>query len=229
VRIGELTFEFIRKPIKNLHISVLPPTGALRVAAPEAMTDTAVRMAVVKRIPWIKKQQAAFLQQARESARELVSGETHYLWGKRYRLEVLETAGKHRLEVGHQRFKLNVTPDTRVENRLKVIEAYYRQALKDQLAVLLPLWSTRLGVIVHDLRIQKMKTKWGSCAIENRRLIINLELAKKPIECLEYVLVHELAHLLERKHSERFVHILNQHLPDWQERKALLSVYPLSD
>lgn len=229
MRIGELTFEFIRKPIKNLHISVLPPTGALRVAAPEAMTDTAVRMAVVKRIPWIKKQQAAFLQQARESARELVSGETHYLWGKRYRLEVLETAGKHRLEVGHQRFKLNVTPDTRVENRLKVIEAYYRQALKDQLAVLLPIWSARLGVIVQDLRIQKMKTKWGSCAIENGRIIINLELAKKPIECLEYVLVHELAHLLERKHSERFVAILNEYLPDWSERKALLAAYPLGD
>ncbi len=229
MRIGELTFEFIRKPIKNLHISVLPPSGALRVTAPEAMTDTAVRMALVKRIPWIKKQQAAFLQQARESARELVSGETHYLWGKRYRLEVLETAGKHRLEVGHQRFKLNVTPDTRVENRLKVIEAYYRQALKGQLAVLLPLWSARLGVIVQDLRIQKMKTKWGSCAIENGRIIINLELAKKPIECLEYVLVHELAHLLERKHSERFVAILNEYLPDWSERKALLAAYPLGD
>lgn len=229
MRIGELTFEFIRKPIKNLHISVLPPTGALRVAAPEAMTDTAVRMAVVKRIPWIKKQQAAFLQQARESARELVSGETHYLWGKRYRLEVLETAGKHRLEVAHQRLTLHLSANTRAENRLKVIEAYYRQVLKEQLVVLLPLWSARLGVIVHDLRIQKMKTKWGSCAIENGRIIINLELAKKPIECLEYVLVHELAHLLERKHSERFVAILNEYLPDWLERKALLAAYPLGD
>lgn len=229
MRIGELTFEFIRKPIKNLHISVLPPAGTLRVAAPEAMTDTAVRMAVVKRIPWIKKQQAAFRQQSRESERELVSGETHYFWGKRYRLEVIETAGKHWLEVGHQRFKLYLTPNTSVKNRLKVIETYYRQALKDQLVVLLPLWSARLGVSVADVRIQKMKTKWGSCAIENGCILLNLELAKKPIECLEYVLVHELAHLLERKHSERFVAILNEYLPDWSERKALLAAYPLGD
>jgi predicted metal-dependent hydrolase len=227
VRIGELTFEFIRKPIKNLHISVLPPSGALRVAAPEAMTDTAVRMAVVKRIPWIKKQQAAFLRQARESSREVVTGETHYWWGKRLRLERIERHGKHQLDLGHHRLRLYVSPNTSKANCQKVIDEAYRRSLKEKLPDLLAYWTQRLGVKVQDVRIQRMRTKWGSCAIENQRVMLNLELAKKPVACLEYVLVHELVHLLERKHSERFVALLNEHLPDWAERKALLAVYPL--
>lgn len=228
MQVGSLQVELHRKPIKHLHISVLPPVGAVRVSAPEQMSETAIRMAIVKRIPWVKKQQAAFLQQPRESSREVVTGETHYWWGKRLRLERIERHGKHQLNVGHHRLRLYVSPNTSKANCQKVVDEAYRRSLKEKLPDLLAYWTQRLGVKVRDVRIQRMRTKWGSCAIENQRVMLNLELAKKPVACLEYVLVHELVHLLERKHSERFVTLLNEHLPDWQERKALLAAYPIS-
>ncbi|MCG6359399.1 M48 family metallopeptidase [Vibrio fluvialis] len=228
VEIGSIAMQLNRKAIKNLHISVLPPDGRVRVSAPESMTETAIRMAVISRIPWIKKQQSDFAKQPRQSDREMVSGECHYLWGKRYRLNVVERAGKHEIKLGRGRLHLYVNPATTLENKALVLSSYYRDALKARIAELLPVWEDKIGVTAADWGIKKMKTKWGSCNTQAKRIWLNLELAKKPPECLEYILVHELVHLLERNHNERFKGYMDKLLPDWRERRDLLNRMPLA-
>lgn len=228
VEIGSIAMQLNRKAIKNLHISVLPPDGRVRVSAPESMTETAIRMAVISRIPWIKKQQSDFAKQPRQSDREMVSGECHYLWGRRYRLNLIERSGKHEIKLGRGRLHLYVNPATTLENKTLVLNSYYRDALKARIAELLPVWEDNIGVKAADWGIKKMKTKWGSCNIQAKRIWLNLELAKKPPECLEYILVHELVHLLERKHNERFKGYMDRLLPDWRERRDLLNRMPLA-
>ncbi|EKO3687467.1 M48 family metallopeptidase [Vibrio cholerae] len=228
VEIGSIAMQLNRKAIKNLHISVLPPDGRVRVSAPESMTETAIRMAVISRIPWIKKQQSDFAKQPRQSDREMVSGECHYLWGRRYRLNVVERAGKHEIKLGRGRLHLYVNPATTLENKALVLSSYYRDELKARIAELLPIWEDKIGVIAADWGVKKMKTKWGSCNIQAKRIWLNLELAKKPPECLEYILVHELVHLLERNHNERFKGYMDKLLPDWRERRDLLNRMPLA-
>ncbi|OUJ62576.1 metal-dependent hydrolase [Vibrio parahaemolyticus] len=228
VEIGSIAMQLNRKAIKNLHISVLPPDGRVRVSAPESMTETAIRMAVISRIPWIKKQQSDFAKQPRQSDREMVSGECHYLWGRRYRLNVVERAGKHEIKLGRGRLHLYVNPATTLENKALVLSSYYRDALKARIAELLPVWEDKIGVTAADWGIKKMKTKWGSCNTQAKRIWLNLELAKKPPECLEYILVHELVHLLERNHNERFKGYMDRLLPDWRERRDLLNRMPLA-
>ncbi|EGR4076411.1 M48 family metallopeptidase [Vibrio cholerae] len=228
VEIGSITMQLNRKAIKNLHISVLPPDGRVRVSAPESMTETAIRMAVISRIPWIKKQQSDFAKQPRQSDREMVSGECHYLWGRRYRLNVVERAGKHEIKLGRGRLHLYVNPATTLENKALVLSSYYRDELKARIAELLPIWEDKIGVIAADWGVKKMKTKWGSCNTQAKRIWLNLELAKKPPECLEYILVHELVHLLERNHNERFKGYMDKLLPDWRERRDLLNRMPLA-
>lgn len=228
VEIGSIAMQLNRKAIKNLHISVLPPDGRVRVSAPESMTETAIRMAVISRIPWIKKQQSDFAKQPRQSDREMVSGECHYLWGRRYRLNLIERSGKHEIKLGRGRLHLYVNPATTLENKALVLSSYYRDALKARIAELLPVWEDKIGVKAADWGIKKMKTKWGSCNIQAKRIWLNLELAKKPPECLEYILVHELVHLLERNHNERFKGYMDKLLPDWRERRDLLNRMPLA-
>lgn len=228
VEIGSITMQLNRKAIKNLHISVLPPDGRVRVSAPESMTETAIRMAVISRIPWIKKQQSDFAKQPRQSDREMVSGECHYLWGRRYRLNLIERSGKHEIKLGRGRLHLYVNPATTLENKALVLSSYYRDALKARIAELLPVWEDKIGVTAANWGVKKMKTKWGSCNIQAKRIWLNLELAKKPPECLEYILVHELVHMLERNHNERFKGYMDKLLPDWRERRDLLNRMPLA-
>lgn len=228
LEIGSIRLQLHRKPIKNLHISVLPPDGKVRVAAPETMTDTAIRMAVINRIPWIKQQQADFAKQPRQSQRHMVNGESHYLWGKHYRLNVIEQAGKHQIQLSHQRLNLYVKPGTTLANKTLVLQQFYRAQLKQAISQLLPIWQAKLGVTLSDWGIRKMKTKWGSCNIHAKRIWLNLELAKKPPECLEYIVVHELVHLLERRHNQRFISLMDQFLPNWRERQQLLKQMPLA-
>ena len=227
MQIGNLNVEIRRKAIKNLHISVLPPSGAVRVSAPLKMSDDAVKMAVASRLLWIKKQQRAFENQARETAREMVSGESHYLWGKRYLLEVLPTTGRHRLEIGHRTIKLFVRPNTGLKNQTAVIETFYRNELKREIAKLLAKWQPKMGVTAKRFGVKKMKTLWGSCNTDTAGIWLNLELAKKPPECLEYVVVHELTHLLERCHNARFMSHMDNFLPIWQSIKQLLNALKL--
>ena len=229
LHIGELEVELHHKAIKNLHLSVLPPDGKIRVSAPVIMSDTAIRMAVISRIPWIKKQQSAFLNQSRQSIREMVSGECHYVWGKKYRLNIVATSGQHRIEFSHaNRLDMYVHATTSTQNKQKLLEAFYRMQLQEKLNLCCSSLFTKIGVEPSFIGIRKMKTRWGSANPLSKRIWLNLELAKKPVECLEFILVHELVHLIERHHNDRFVMYMDRFLPQWRERKALLNSLPLT-
>lgn len=228
VDIGSISVQLNRKAIKNLHISVLPPDGRVRVSAPNAMTDNAIRRAVVSRIPWIRQQQAQFVSQPRQSQREMVSGECHYLWGKAYRLQVIECSGKTEVRVIRKRICVSVPADSSIETKARAINEFYRVELKRRVAELILTWQQRLNVKLSAWVVRKMKTKWGSCNTDTKRILLNLELAKKPPECLEYILVHELVHLIERRHNERFKNYMDRLLPDWRERRDLLNNMPLA-
>ena len=211
-----------RKDIKNLHIGVYPPNGKIRVATPLKLNDESVRLAVISRLSWIKKQQQSFLNQPRQTKREMVSGESHYIFGKRYLLDIKYENVKHRIVKKHTKLELFVKENTSKENRLKVLEKYYREKLSLELDKLILKWEHIIGVKINSWQIQKMKTKWGSCNIEKKKLIFNLELAKVPLDCIEYIVVHEIIHLLERHHNDNFKSILDKHINDWQSRKEKL-------
>lgn len=224
ITVSGLTVEVVRKPIKNLHLGVYPPQGRVRVAAPLAVDDEAVRLAVVGKLGWIKRQRAKFQAQPRQSERRMVSGESHYFLGQRYRLRVIEEGGSPRLTLrGKASMLLTVRPDTTPEKKQEILHAFYRAELKKLVPELLDKWQAILGVTVSAWGIKRMKTKWGTCNIEAQRIWLNLELAKKPVQCLEYILVHELTHLLERHHNERFTRVLDQHLPQWRTLREELN------
>jgi predicted metal-dependent hydrolase len=221
--------QIIRKDIKNLHLGVYPPKGHVRVAVPMHVADERIRLAIIDKLSWIKKQQAEFRQQPRQSAREMVEGESHYFFGKSYRLEVVERAGKHKIELaGGNKIRLTVTENTSTESRLKLMNEWYREQLKLVIPKLLDKWQAKIGVATNDWGVKKMKTKWGSCNIEAKRIWLNLDLAKKPPECLEYILVHELVHLLERHHNSRFVAYMDEFMPKWRLNRERLNKSPLS-
>lgn len=228
IDIGTISVQLSRKPINNLHISVLPPDGRVRVSAPQAMTDNAIRRAVVSRIPWIRKQQIQLAAQPRQSEREMVSGECHYFWGMAYRLQVIESGRKPEVRADRKRLIMAVPIQYSTEERLRLLNDFYRAELKQRIAELLPIWQERIEVEVSSWMVRKMKTKWGSCNSASKRILLNLELAKKPPECLEYILVHELVHLLERRHNERFKAHMDRMLPNWRERRDLLNNMPLA-
>ncbi|WP_439147484.1 M48 family metallopeptidase [Vibrio sp.] len=228
VTIAGIELTVNRKAIKNIHLSVLPPNGVVRLSVPIATSEQAIRLAVINKLSWIKQQQADFEGQCRQSIREMVSGESHYLWGQRYLLSIVETTGKHYVEVKGKRIELGVASKTTTENRLKLLNEFYRSEIKVSLSKLLPLWQEKLEVEADAIGIKRMKTKWGSCSIADKRIWLNLELAKKPLECFEFILIHELTHLLERHHNERFRSLMDKHLPDWRERRSLLNSLPLA-
>ncbi|WP_312961485.1 M48 family metallopeptidase [Stutzerimonas nitrititolerans] len=230
ITVSGLTVEVVRKPIKNLHLGVYPPQGRVRVAAPLAVDDEAVRLAVVGKLGWIKRQRAKFQAQPRQSQRRMISGESHYFLGRRYRLRVHETTGALRIALrGAATMDLFVRPDTTVERREQVLHDFYRAELKRLVPELLEKWQPKLGVEARAWGIKRMKTKWGTCNIEARRIWLNLELAKKPVQCLEYILVHELTHLLERHHNEHFTGLLDRHLPQWRTLREELNGSVLTD
>lgn len=228
--VSGIPVQVVRKSIKNLHLSVYPPDGRVRVAVPKHLSDDNIRLAVISRLGWIKKQQALFAAQPRQSAREMVTGESHYLFGKRYRLEVIERRGTHEIAIAsNTTLQLFVNPGTSTQNRELVLNQWYRQQLQVQIPALLNRWQPLIGKEVSDWGIKKMKTKWGSCNITKQRIWLNLELAKKPLECLEYVVVHELVHLLERYHNDRFKTYMSKYLPQWKLYRDLLNRQPLAD
>jgi predicted metal-dependent hydrolase len=223
ITVSGLAVDVVRKDIKNLHLGVYPPAGRVRVAAPLALSDDAVRLAVIDKLGWIKRQKRLFAKQPRQSPREMVSGESHYFMGRRYRLRVHEQDGPARVAIrGLRMIDLFVRPGTTTEQREAVLLNWYRSQLKALIPPLLEKWQPLLGVKVRDWGVKKMKTKWGTCSVEARRIWINLEMAKKPISCLEYIVVHEMVHLLERSHGDRFTAMMARHLPDWSSRRAEL-------
>ncbi len=229
ITIHGLAVSVVRKSIKNLHLGVYPPHGRVRVAVPLRVSDEAVRLAVIGKLRWIKRQRARFDAQPRQSQREMVSGESHYFLGQRYRLRVISHDGASRVLVRNKSvIELHVRPDTSAEQRERVLQRWYRQQLKELIPPLLEKWQAALSVRVTDWGVKKMKTRWGTCNAEARRIWLNLELAKKPVQCLEYIVVHELAHLIERRHNDRFIAIMEEHLPQWRLHRAELSAAPLA-
>ena len=228
ISVSGIPVEVVRKDIKNLHLGVYPPMGRVRVAAPLVISDDAVRLAVIDKLGWIKRQRAQFAKQPRQSEREMVNGESHYVWGRRYRLRVHEQSGPPRVALrGVASIDLFVRPGSTAPARQNTLQTWYRAALRAAIADLLAQWQPLLGVQVAGWGIKKMKTKWGSCNVQARRIWLNLELAKTPVQCLEYIVVHELVHLIERHHNERFTALMGQHMPDWPQRRQLLNGLPL--
>lgn len=229
IEVQGVAVEVVRKDIKNLHLGVYPPAGRVRVAAPLRLDDEAVRLAVVSRLGWIRRQRRRFEQQERQSQRELVSGESHYVEGRRYRLKVLEHDGPTRVTLSNNTtLALRVHRDAGTAKREEALNQWYRQRLRKQIPSLIEKWEPKIGVKLASWGIKRMKTRWGTCNADARRIWLNLELAKKPASCLEYILVHEMIHLLERQHTERFRELLNQHMPQWQLYRDELNRAPLA-
>jgi predicted metal-dependent hydrolase len=225
VSISDLTIEVVRKNIKHIHLAVYPPQGRVRVAAPTWTSDDAVRIFAIARLPWIRRQQSKFQQQERQTPREYVSGETHYLQGRRYRLRFIPS--EHGAVELQRSLLLYAPAKSSVQERETLLYDWYRARLKSQIPELIVKWSALMDVSTVQWGVKRMKTKWGSCNAEARRIWLNLELAKKPYHCLEYVIVHELAHFSERHHNDRFRLLLDQHLPLWQRYRDELNQAPL--
>jgi predicted metal-dependent hydrolase len=221
--------EIVRKDIKNLHVGVYPPLGRVRAAVPLLLKDDAVRIALVTKLAWIRRQKVKFENQPRQSAREMVSGETHYVFGMPYRLHVVSEDGPARVEVkGKSLLRLYVRPNTSVKYREHILQEWYRSLLKTIIPPLLEKWEKKIGVRASSWTIRRMRTKWGTCNEKVGRIWLNLELAKKPENCLEYVLAHELTHLKERQHNDRFIAIMDKALPNWRSIKQILNAAPLA-
>ena len=226
--VAGLTVNVVRKNIKNLHLGVYPPEGRVRVAAPLLVDDEAVRLAVISKLAWVKRQQSRFKAQDRQSAREYVFRESHYFFGRRYLLNVIEHEGLPRVVVRNKTvIDLYVPEGTNVEKREQILLAWYRKELKTLIPSLIGKWETIIGVKVSHWGVKKMKTKWGSVNIEAHRIWLNLELAKNPVQCLEYIIVHEMVHLLERHHNDRFKELIDSFMPQWQFYRDELNRAPL--
>lgn len=229
IDVGGIAVEVIRKKIKHLHVGVYPPGGRVRVAAPVRLDDDAVRLALVSRLGWINRKRKAFEDQVRQSRRDMVTGESHYFQGRRYLLDVIEGAGPPSVRLaGHTTMELRVRPGTQRQARDLVLQAWYRRRLREQVPELLAKWEPKIGVAVAEVRIKKLKTLWGSSNAAARRIWLNLELAKKPTSCLEYILVHEMVHFLERHHDERFRERMDSLMPSWRHHRAELNRAPLA-
>jgi predicted metal-dependent hydrolase len=228
ITVSGIAVDVVRKDIKNLHLGVYPPHGRVRVAAPLVVNDEAVRLAVIDKLGWIKRQKAKFAQQPRQSQREMVNGESHYFLGQRYRLRVHEQDGPARIALrGVASLDLFVRRGTSTDQREAILLRWHREQLKTLIPPLIYRWQPILGVHVAHWGVKKMKTKWGSCNPALRRVWFNLELAKQPVQCLEYIVVHELVHLLERHHDERFMALMETHMPQWRQYRQMLSRTPL--
>lgn len=224
IKVSGLVVDVVRKDIKNLHLGVYPPMGRVRVAAPLRVSDEAVRLAVISRLSWIKKQKTKFTTQSRQTLREYVSGESHYFQGRRYRLNVIYQSGSPRVVVRNKStIDLYVREGSEREQREKVLLSWYRQQLKKLITTLIAQWEPILGVKVAQWYVKQMKTKWGTCNIEAQRIWLNLELAKKPNQCLEYIVVHEMVHLLERHHNDHFIELMNKFMPQWRLHREELN------
>lgn len=229
IEIGGIRVEIVRKDIKNLHLGVYPPYGRVRVATPHRLDDEAVRLAVVSKLAWIRRRQKEFESQPRESERELITGESHYFRGRRYRLDVVEEDAPPAVRLRNNKtMELRVRPGSTCATRAEVLRRWYREQLREHLPCLIARWEAQVGVKVAEVRIKKMKTNWGTCNVEARRIWLNLELVKKPPGCIEYILVHEMVHFLERHHNDRFRELMDRAMPQWRLHRDALNRAPLA-
>lgn len=224
---GDIKIELIQKGIKNVHLSILPPNGKVRIAAPAHLSEETIRLYAISKLSWIKKQQHKIRSQERESKREFINKETHYFQGRKYLLRVIEANEPARVFLNKKFLELHVRPKTDTARRQALLNSWYRDQLKDLVAGYITKWEQIIPVKVRDFGIRRMKTKWGTCNIEAGRIWINLELAKKPLQCLEYIVVHEMIHLLERKHNERFLAYQTRYMPRWKSYREELNRLPV--
>ena len=230
ISVNGLLVDVVRKDIKNLHLGVYPPHGRVRVAAPQRINDEAVRLFTISKLGWIKRQQAKFDSQERQSAREYVTGESHYFQGHRYLLNVIYRSGTPTVSIRNKKtMDLIVRPESTTEQRERVLLTWYRQQLKAEMAPLIAKWEAITDMHAIEWNVKQMKTKWGTCNIQARRIWLNLELVKKPIHCLEYVIVHELIHLIERHHNDRFKGHMSHFMPLWEHYRNELNQAPLGN
>ena len=228
IHVAGIAVDVVRKKIKNLHLGVYPPNGRVRVAVPGTVSDNAVRLAVIDKLAWIKRQRSKFAEQPRQSRREMVNGESHYFLGRRYRLRIRETDGPPNVSVrGIASLDLFVPRGAGADQRAKVLSRWHRAQLWALLPPLVEKWQEKLGVRPSAWGIRKMKTKWGSCSVDSGRVWFNLELVKKRPQCLEYIVAHELVHLLEPHHNDRFTALMDANMPNWRLLRSELNRAPL--
>lgn len=227
LKLGSIIADLVRKDIKNVHLSVYPPSGKVRISAPARMNVNTVRAFAVSKLGWIKAQQKQILSQEREAPREYLERESHYVWGKRYLLQVIERDAAPLIEPRSRRLVMELRPGTTMERREEILDAWYRAQLRQAAIALIANWEPRLGVGVERLFIQHMKTKWGSCSPGSSAIRLNTELAKKPRECLEYIVIHEMVHLLEPNHGKGFIDRMEKAMPFWRQYRKLLNQLPV--
>lgn len=228
ITLGDISIEVELKDIKNIHLSVYPPKGRVRIAAPSRMNLDTIRIYAISKLGWIKKQQKKFQAQVREAPREYLSKEGHYYLGNRYLLKVIEHDAPPVVSIKHKTIQLIVRPGTDIQKKHAIMDEWYRAQMKELIPPVIAKWEKVIGVSLNEFRIKKMKTKWGTCNKEAKRIWLNLELAKKPFHCIEYIIVHELVHLLERNHNDKFVAYMNNYLSEWKHLKNELNKLPVS-
>jgi predicted metal-dependent hydrolase len=227
IQLGEIAVAVVRKDIRNVHLSVYPPTGSVRIAAPSRMRLDTIRVFALSKLSWIKKQQRRLRDQPRESPREYLERESQYVWGKRYLLALAIGAREPSIELTHRHFVLRLGRGVSPESAQAVVEKWYRNQVRKAVPALLGKWQPRLGVTVDGVFVRRMKTKWGSCSRNTRTIRLNTDLAKKPPQCLEYIVVHELIHLLEPTHNARFVALMDRAMPRWRFHREQLNRLPV--
>lgn len=227
IDLGGFSAEVVRKGIKNVHLSVYPPDGRVRISAPLAMELETIRLFAIAKLAWIRSQQRKIRAQERETPREFLNRESHYVWGKRYLLKLVEKEAAPVVELTHAKLLLQVRPGTDEVRRQEILDAWYREQIREVVPGLLEKWEPLIGVKAGRLYVQRMKTRWGSCNPTSGHLRLNTDLAKKPPECLEYIVVHELTHLLEPTHNARFSALMAMFMPHWRQLREELNRLPV--
>lgn len=227
LQLGDIDIAVTWKDIQNVHLSVHPPTGRVTIAAPVRMKIDTIRVFAISKLGWIRQQRQHFHEQQRESPREYLNRESHHVFGRRYLMHLVEEDTPPRIELGHSQLTLYVRPGWDAAKKEATLDRWYREQLRAVVPTLLSKWEPTLGVKVERFYVQRMKTKWGSCHPEARTIRLNTDLAKKPRECLEYIVVHELVHLLEPSHNARFLKLMDRFLPKWQSHRETLNSLPL--
>ncbi len=227
LELGDLVIDVMLKSIKNVHLSVHPPMGRVRISAPNRMSLDTIRVFAISKLDWIRQQQRKLRAQERETPREYLNRESHHVWGKRYLLTVRERNEPPSIELTHSRMFLQVRPGMGREGKEELVDEWYREQVKSAVPALLERWEPVIGAAPRQFFVQRMKTRWGSCNQKGRTIRLNTELAKKPAECLEYIVVHELVHLLEPTHNARFIGLMDRSMPKWRFYRDVLNRLPV--
>jgi predicted metal-dependent hydrolase len=228
IKIGDISIDVIQKDIKNIHLSVHPPTGRVRISAPSRINLDTLRIYAISKIGWIRKHQKKMRGQERIAPRDYIERESHYYLGKRYLLRLFEEEAKPKVILRHETIDLYVRKNSNKKKKQEILESWYREKLREITKDFIDKWEKVINVRANEFGIKRMKTKWGTCNQKAKRIWLNLELAKKPIQCIEYITVHELVHLIERKHNDTFIALMNKFMPQWKHYKEELNRFPLS-